>query len=245
LIVNPDRMAPMNYIHGPRGQQGPRFRREKYGCERQKRCTALYRFEFCLSSCVGNPIPLCTERLRNAPNTSPLHSTCKELYSSHRGASDTFPSHQDSVRVFPIILDHHTILSHFTFSPFTFSSSHLRGAGHEASLFVFISNSLLRHSFVSSLSPPVYATALYVFQPACTFLVGCQNPPVLTRTTRSERYRVQSRVILEQSSSHRDHHFSPSNSQSHRVAARQASIILTAGRRDTVALSTAVQLCPE
>jgi hypothetical protein len=62
----------------------------------------------------------------------------------------------------------------------------------------------------------------------CTFLVGCQNPSVLTHTTRSERYRLQSRIILEHLPlTGRDHHFSPSNSQSYRLAARQASIILT------------------
>jgi hypothetical protein len=86
-------------------------------------------------------------------------------------------------------------------------------AGHKASLFIIVvitSDSLSTPLvFVSSLSPLVYATALYVFKPACTFLVGCQNPSILSRITRSKRYRLQSRVILEHPIplTSRDHYF--------------------------------------
>jgi hypothetical protein len=42
-----------------------------------------------------------------------------------------------------------------------------------------------------------FTLRLYVFKPTCTFLVGCQNRSVLTRTIRSERYRLQLRVSLD------------------------------------------------
>jgi hypothetical protein len=114
----------------------------------------------------------------------------------------------------------------FTFHTLTISPR----AGHKASLsiIVVITSQSTPLVFVSSLSPLVYAPALHVFKPACTFVVGCQNPSVLTRTTRSERYQLQSHVILDHTPLISwDHHSSFLNSHSHCVAAREPSIILT------------------
>jgi hypothetical protein len=162
---------------------------------------------------VRNPIPLRTERLGNAPNDLETHRTpvpCTQRVKSltlHTEARRIHSLHISTC--FPSRSPYYSFTSHiFTISP---------RAGHKASLSIIVvitpdslSTPLV---FVSFLSPLVYATALYVFKPACTFLVGCQNPSVLTRTTRSERYRLQSRVILEHLPlTSRDHHFSPSNS---------------------------------
>jgi hypothetical protein len=141
---------------------------------------------------------LCTQRVKSFT----LHTEARRIHSLH--ISMCFFSRSP----------YHSFTSHI-FTPHTLTIS--PRAGHEASLSIIVvitSDSLsMPLVFVSFLSPLVYATALYVFKPACTFLVGCQNPPILTRTTRSERYRLQSRVILEHLPlTSRDHHFSPLNS---------------------------------